>query len=106
MDEASIKEIIRRIERLEAAVFASAKLAKSKRELSKHKGATGGIRLLIDEGFFSKKRSFGDICDAAATRGYHYSRQAFHEALTRLATKEKSLVMLTEGGKKVYAIRR
>jgi len=107
MDESSIKEILRRIERLEAVVFAKGtKPTNSKNESSKHKGATGGIRLLVDEGFFSKKKPFGEICDAAATRGYHYSKQAFHEALTRLATKEKILVALTEGGKKVYAVRR
>lgn len=108
MDKIPMKQIVQRIERLEKAVFVSdgTSPTEKKPKPNKHKGATGGIRLLIDEGFFNKKRFFGDICDALATRGYHYSKQAFQEALTRLSTKKKVLVALDEKGKKVYAIRK
>ena len=107
MDEKAYVEIVRRIERLEKTVFAdSAKPVVKKTGPSKHKGATGGIRFLIEEGFFNQKRHFGDVCNAASARGYHYSKQAFQEALTRLSTKKKVLVALEEKGRKVYAIRR
>ena len=107
MDEKIYVEIVRRIERLEKVVFAdSAKSNVKKISSNKHKGATGGIRLLIEEGFFDRKRLFGEVCNAASAHEYHYSKQAFQEALTRLSTKEKVLVALQEKGKKVYAIRR
>lgn len=107
MDEKNYIEILRRIEHLEKAVFAkSVKPDVEKNDSVQHKGATGGIRLLVKEGFFDHKHFFGEVCDAAAARGYHYSKQAFQEALTRLSTKEKILVAIEEKGKKVYAIRR
>ena len=105
MDEKAYAEIMRRIELLEKAVFAdNAKPVAKKTESNTHKGATGGIRLLIEEGFFNHKRLFGDVCSAASARGYHYSKQAFQEALKRLSMKERTLVALEEKGKKVYAI--
>ncbi len=107
MDEKDYTEIVRRIERLEKAVFAdTAKPTAKKAESNTHKGATGGIRLLIEEGFFNHKRHFGDVCSAASERGYHYSKQAFQEALKRLSMKDRTLVALEEKGKKVYAIRK
>lgn len=107
MDEESYKDVIRRIERLEKVVFADrAKPDAKKVDSKKYKGATGGVRFLIEEGFFNHKRLFGEVCDAASARGYHYSKQAIQEALTRLSTKEKILVAFEEKGKKVYAVRR
>lgn len=107
MDEQSYKDVIRRIEQLEKVVFADrAKPATKNADSKKYKGATGGVRLLIEEGFFNHKRLFGEVCDAVSARGYHYSKQAIQEALTRLSTKEKILVSLEQKGKKVYAVRR
>ena len=106
MDEKLIKQILDRLSRLESVVLGENKdTAKKKGSATKYKGATGGVRLLVDQGFFSKKRQFGEICEAASSRDYHYSRQAFQEALSRLS-KGRELVALTEKGKKVYAIRK
>lgn len=107
MDDAGYKAILNRLDRLEAAVFSdSEKHKKSESVIANRKGATGAIRLLIDEGFLNEKRQLRDVRTAASGRGYHYSSQAFHDALTRLSTKEKLLVALTEKGRKSYAIRK
>ncbi len=108
IDDKTIKQIILRLEKLERAVFAQVKTksGKSKVDPKKYKGATGGIRLLVAEGFFDKKRSFTEICKALEGKGYHYSKQAAQTPLNRLSSKEKLLVALTEKGKKLYAKRK
>jgi len=107
VDEALVKEIMARLERLEKVVFAKQSSSAPSVSTSKsYKGATGGIRLLMEEGFFGQKRALGEVCEAAGARGYHYSKQAFHDALTRLSTKEKALVTVSKNGRKLYALRR
>lgn len=98
-----------RLEKLEHAVFYSGKVAATKtdKDAKKYKGATGGIRLLADEGYFDKKRTFGDICKALESKGYHYTKQAVQTPLKYMSSsKEKLLVVLTEKGRKLYAKRK
>ncbi|MBI3608485.1 MAG: hypothetical protein HY207_11010 [Nitrospirae bacterium] len=104
-----LREIISRLEKLEHAVFGSGRKAASMAptDTKKYKGATGGIRLLVDEGFFDKKHSFGEICKALEGKGYHYTKQAVQTPLNNLSSSGGGiLVALTEKGRKLYAKRK
>ncbi len=109
VDEKVIKQIISRLEKLERADFHSGKktAGQERPDAKKYKGATGGIRLLADEGYFDKKRTFGDICKALENKSYHYTKQAVQTPLNNLSSsKKKFLVALTEKGRKLYAKRK
>ena len=108
-DDKGLREIISRLERLEHAVFGSRRKAASKAptDTKKYKGATGGIRLLVDKGFFDKKRSFGEIRKALEGKGYHFTKQAVQTPLKTFSfSRGKILVALTEKGRKLYAKRK
>lgn len=108
-DEKVLKAIMSRLEKLERAVFRSRKVTTSKtdKDAKKYKGATGGIRLLVDEGYFDKKRTFGGICKALENKDYHYTKQAVQTPMNNLSSpKKKLLVALTEKGRKLYAKRK
>lgn len=109
IDEITLKKLISRIAKLESAVFGTRRKAKNapRADAKNYKGATGGIRLLVDEGYFDKKRNFGDICKALESKGYHYTKQAVQTPLNNLSsTQGKLLVALTEHGRKLYAKRK
>lgn len=108
-DEKVLRDIISRLEKLERAVFLSGKATTSQvdKDAKKYKGSTGGIRLLADEGYFDKKRTFGDICKALESKGYHYTKQAVQTPLNNLSSpKKKLLVALNDKGRKLYAKRK
>jgi len=102
--------VLSRLGRLERAVFQSGRTSahKTKTDAKKqYTGATGGIRLLADEGYFDKKRTFGEVCKALENKGYHYSKQAVQTPLNGLSSvKNGLLVGLKEQGRKVYAKRK
>jgi len=108
-DEKALRDIMSRLERIEHAIFHSVNASASKTDkgAKKYKGATGGIRLLVDEGYFDIKRTFGEICKTLENKGYHYTKQAVQTPLNNLSSpKRKLLVALTEKGKKLYAKRK
>lgn len=108
-NEKLLRDIMSRLKKLERAVFRSEKGTTSRTDMDakKYKGATGGIRLLVDEGYFDKKRAFADICKTLESKGYHYTKQAVQTPLNNLSTpKKKLLVALTEKGRKLYAKRK
>ena len=109
-DDKILKNMVLRVEKLERVVFrskrdaADVKPAGAKRNYA---GATGGIRLLADSGYFDKKRTFGEVCKALETKGYDYSKQAVQTPLNSLSSvKSGLLVGLKEQGRKVYAKRK
>ena len=110
MNEKLLKTINARLTRLERKVFGSNEKpvdSAPKDAKKKYKGATGGIRLLLDENFFDKKRYFREVCKALELKGYYYSKQAVQTPLNNLSSsKGKVLVALTEKGKKLYAKRK
>jgi hypothetical protein len=108
MANISLAELTTRVEKLERAVFGTGKAATNKKtpRADDHSGATGGVRLLVEEGFFDKRRSFAEIKAELEKRGYHYSRQAIQMPLTRLSRVSGSLVSLTGKGKNAYAKRK
>jgi len=70
-------------------------------------GATGGIRLLIDEGKLDPPKQLPEIIEFLKQEGRHYSSQAVSMALLNLV-RERTLTRFREKGEKSwkYAIRR
>ena len=109
MDEKILKNILSRLDKLERVVFTTKSLKPRKnREKSSedYKGATGGIRLLITEGFFDNKRLFKEVRSKLTQKGYYYSRQAVQSGLNNLSKKNGPLVVLEEKEGKKYAKRK
>ncbi len=109
--ESATNDIIVRIEALERAVFgANAKPVASRKAVKSptddFKGATGGLRLLISNGFFDRRRKFSEIESELNKQGYHYSKQAIQTPLNRLSVQTGPLVGLKEQGHKVYVKRK
>lgn len=107
----SDKDIIARIEALEKAVFGNpAKVGKTAMRASlpgdEFKGSTGGLRLLVSNGFFNSRRKFSEIETELNRQGYHYSKQAIQTPLNRLSNQSGPLVGLKQGGHKVYVKRK
>lgn len=89
------REIIRRLEKLEKAVFGDgAKKKVTDKRSRSNSGPSGGIRLLIDEGFFSSARSLMETCAALKQKKYHYSNIVVSNALRRLAKIRGPLVVI------------
>lgn len=113
MSTNSIEELIKRLKELEIRV---AKLEGRKPEkVSKpitiesdkgYSGPTGGVRFLIDKEFFKDKQELATIKLKLSEEGYHYSRQAVHEALKTLSKQGGPLVSLKEGKRKTYVVRK
>jgi hypothetical protein len=103
----SSSDLLARIEALERSVF-GAKLKTKPGKFAKEafKGATGGLRLLLSNGFFDQRRRFSEIEKEMNRRGYHYSKQAIQTPLNRLSLQSGPLVGLREKGHKVYAKRK
>ncbi len=103
----SLSDLAERVERLEVAVFRGyKKIKKEMQQVADHSGATGGVRLLVEEGFFDRRRNFAEISAELEKRGYHYSRQAIQMPLTRLSKIGGPLVSLTGKGRNAYAKRK
>jgi hypothetical protein len=100
----TLNDLLLRIEKLERAVFGKRKVVVTKR--SDFTGATGGLRFLIAEGFFGRKRNFSEIESELRKQNYHYSKQAIQTPLNRLSRTGGALVGFKEMGKKVYAKRK
>jgi hypothetical protein len=103
-----IREMKKRIEVLETAVFKAERGIGSGKQVGPSRtinGPSGGIRALVVEGFFSTRRSLRDVRGALAERGYMYSGQAVDMALTRESRRDGGLVALKERGRKIYVAR-
>jgi len=99
----ALADLLRRIDKLERAVFG---VHKTKIVKPDFKGATGGLRLLLTKGFFDHRRLFAEIEKELLSHGYHYSKQAIQTPLNRLSATGGLLVALKEKGRKVYAKRK
>lgn len=107
MSKISLSDLADRVGRLEGAVFGERKkLKREAQQAADHSGATGGVRLLVEEGFFDQRRTFAEISTELEKRGYHYSRQAVQMPLTRLSKVGGPLVSLTGRGRNAYAKRK
>jgi len=90
-----------------SAMKASGKVTKiSNTERVDYSGPTGGTKYLISKGFFKEKRDLASVREQLSQDGYHYSRQAAHEALKILSKSAGPLVALKEGKRKTYVERK
>jgi cell division septation protein DedD len=109
MDTEIIK-LTARIEKLEKAIFGSKKSVQKKpiiNENSEASGPTGGIKVLVLGGFFSRQRSAAEVLSELEKKGYiGYQRQVIQNALNRMATKKGQLIASTNTGLRVYAKRK
>jgi len=96
-EDKSIDGILLRIEKLERAVFGQRKSAAPKRD--GFAGATGGLRFLIAQGFFDRKRNFSGIEAELHKHNYYYSKQAIQTPLNNLSKGGGALVGFKEMGK-------
>lgn len=106
MTSADVKQILDRLEKLEKAVF-KIKSSKPESEIEESfSGISGGIRLLMSQGFLSKKRSLSDIRTELGKHDYHSSIQAVQTNLNRFSKTGGPLIALKEAGRKMYAKRK
>jgi len=106
MEEKVINEILKRLGRLEKAVFTSGAKKAVKPENEQFAGPSGGIKLLISNGFFKAKRNLAQVKDALAKEDYHYTSAPVQTALNRLSIRTGPLAASKEGGNKVYVKRK
>lgn len=107
MDRNSIEQIIARIEKLEAVVFSSPEQRTTKlKSASAYAGPAGGIRMLIDEGYFRQMRTAKEVHSLLESRGYHYQKHVVQNALNRLASKNGVLVGQDKKDGKIYVDRK
>lgn len=99
----NLAELILRIEKLERAVFSVPRSTLPKKSF---KGATGGIRFLVENNFFARRRLFSEVESELEKHGYHYSKQAIQMPLTRLSSAKGPLVTLRQKGRNVYVKRK
>lgn len=110
-----IQSLMKRVEKLEHVVFGKSTQRRGGKALSssasektdkKYKGAKGGILLLIDEGYFKKKRTAKEVRSALEAKEYNYVIQVVQTALNRASSNKGPLVAFAEGGNKVYVNRK
>lgn len=104
-----IADILKRLQRLEDAVFPMKKKTVSKEDA--HDGAfsgpKGGALLLLSKGFFLKQRSVAQVVTELQGMGYvGYQRQVVQNALNRLSANKGPLIASTESGVRMYAKRK
>jgi hypothetical protein len=96
-----------RVAALEHAVFGSKPKRKTRAAAKEtFSGATGGLRLLVSNGYFNQRRRFSEIEKELNKQGYHYSKQAIQTPLNRMSRPSGPLVGLKEQGHKAYAKRK
>ena len=106
MSNDPIKDILRRLDRLEKALTSSG-LKRTKKSTEKDfAGPSGGVRLLHSKGFFKTKRNLGSVKEALEKEGYHYRASVIQTALNRLSGRDKLLTSSKVGGRKMYVERK
>lgn len=101
-------KIEKRLKKLENAVFKKSTSGKKQGKSSKdYAGLSGGIRLLIDNGFFKKLRELKEIVAELKRENYHYAKAAISRALARdFVKKAKILTRIKEGKNFKYVLRK
>lgn len=72
-----------------------------------HTGATGGIRLLLSDGFFEEPRKLSQVRNQLKTEGRYYPNPSISMGLLNLV-RDRKLIRIQEQGKKtwLYVVRR
>lgn len=72
---------------------------------SNYSGATGGMRLLIEEGYFDQPRTLQEVMQVMEERGRYYPRPTVAMSLLNLV-RERVLVRTKNNGKKWHYVLR
>lgn len=83
------------------------KSAEKEKNEKKYKGATGGVRLLLKDGFFDEPKRLLDVITQLKMEGRHYPKPSLSMGLLSLV-RERKLLRIPEKGKKTwtYVVRR
>lgn len=83
------------------------KSVETKENGKKYSGATGGVRLLLKEGFFNEPKRLLEVSGQLKMEGRHYPNPSLSMGLLNLV-RERKLVRIQEKGKKTwhYVVRR
>jgi len=101
LDEKTVKEILERLEKLEAKVSSllEAQRKPSEKPLEKptpvkeeFKGLAGGINLMMKNGFFNTPRPVNEIQKELERLGYYHQTGAIRTALNRDFMKKKQIL--------------
>ncbi len=102
--EKRMDELEKRVIKLEKTVFTQKTSAVRSKN---YKGLVGGIRFLVDSGFFKKLRSVNDAHNELKREGYYHSLQTVDTILRRdFVSKKKILSRTKEDDIWKYAVRK
>lgn len=101
-------KIEKRLQKLENAVFKKSKTFKKQgKPSSDYTGLIGGMRLLVDNGFFRKSRELKEIFNELKRENYHYSKASISKSLARdFVKKLRVLQRITQGKNFKYVVRK
>jgi hypothetical protein len=105
-DKDIIDKVLRRLDRLEKAVFIPGAKKPKRSKNEKLTGPSGGVRFLVSKGFFRKKRDLKEVREELAKHEYHYRSQVIQTALNRASTRTGLLAASWENGRKHYVGRK
>ena len=104
-DKSKIKELEKRITRLEKIVLGTKKQNTSSK--ISHKGLVGGITLLIENGFFKKPKLVTEVQDELQKEGYFRPIQSTDTILRRdMVNRKKMLTRIKINGVWQYVLRK
>ncbi len=86
----TIQDHENRIKKLEATIFSKKDVAKISKK--SYKGLAGGIRLLIDNGFFNEPQSVKEIMAELKREGYHNSQAGVASTLSVTFIKSQKVL--------------
>lgn len=101
----ALEELDARITKLESAMT----LDENKGKLSKasYSGLAGGLRLLIDNGFFDQPKTIDEIIAELNREGYYNTHAGVASTLSMtFVKKQKTLTRMKEGSKWAYVKRK
>lgn len=88
-----LDEFDSRLKRIEDLLFKKKQLPKSD-----YKGLSGGIRLLIDNGFFESPHEYREVNEELKREGYHYPLTSISKVLSvNFSNSQKILTRIKEG---------
>ena len=88
-----------------AALKVGSSYEKQKKFPTKYKGATGGIRFLVDEGFFDSPQPGAAVIAKLKQEGRHYPRASIMMGLLNLV-RGRVLTRIPDGKNYNYVIRK
>ncbi|MDP2947458.1 MAG: hypothetical protein Q8N88_05070 [Nanoarchaeota archaeon] len=104
------RQIFKRLDKLESSVFggdSQKEIKLPKDNAKKFKGATGGLRVLVDEDYFNNPKQLPETIERLKQEGRHYSNATISMGLLSLV-RERVLTRFRDKGDKKwkYVIRK